>query len=167
MPELLAKNIWIKPARYCTSASMYIRVWLKHCMQINKMIEVRPSGNVSMESVFLKPRVSINQVFHFQFQKQCGGYRLQYTYFFSLVARTTSLPKPNGGDSEVPLQLLHNNDHYYQTHSTHKTLCLTKINSSHNTLAEGCVLCAGTGEVLPPPATGMKGRRSIGRERKG
>ena len=90
----------------------------------------------------------------------------QYTYFSSLVART-SLPKPNGGDSEVPLRLLHNNDHYHQTHSTHKTLCLTKINSSHNTLAEGCVLCAGTGEVLPPPATGMRGRRSIGRERKG
>ena len=83
----------------------------------------------------------------------------QYTYFSSLVARTTSLPKPNGGDSEVPLQLLYNNDHYHQTHSTHKTLCLTKINSSHNTLAEGCVLCAGTGEVLPPPATGMRGRR--------
>ena len=92
-------------------------------MQINKMIEVRLSGNVSMESVFLKPRV-VYQAFHFQFQKQCGGgYTSQYTYFSSLVARTISVPKPNGGDSEVPLWLLYNNDHYYQTHSTHKTLC--------------------------------------------
>ena len=59
MPGLLAKTIWIKPACYYTSASMYVS--LKHCMQINKMIEVRPSGNVSMESVFLKPRVVWDQ----------------------------------------------------------------------------------------------------------
>ena len=26
MPGLLAKTIWIKPARYCTSASMYVCV---------------------------------------------------------------------------------------------------------------------------------------------
>jgi len=76
----------------------------------------------------------IDRAFHFQFQKQCEGYRSQYTYFSSLVARTISLPKPNynGGDSEVPLWLLYNNDHYYQ-HILHIVFSLTKINNSHNT----------------------------------
>ena len=104
MPGLLAKTIWIKPACYCTSACTCVAKTL-HADQDDRGQTVweRLHGKCVSET---KSCIS-DQAFHFQFQKQCrGGYTSQYTYFSSLVARTISLPKPNGGDSEVPLRLL-------------------------------------------------------------